>query len=552
MRRWNGWGDEATDYPLPESSTRYLREVVGEGTASPDATFEECLKEVPRASLPPHPLIDTSPMQRLLHARGQSLPDWIALRSGRIGAYPDGVTYPESDEQIRVLLGYAKYTGARLIPYGGGTSVVGHINPLSDGQPSLSIDLSRLNQLLHLDETSRLATFGAGTPGPSLEAQLASHGYTLGHFPQSHELSTLGGWIATRSSGQQSYYYGRIEDLFAGGHVETPLGSLDFPNLPASAAGPDLRQLFLGSEGRLGILTRATVRIRPLPEVDRFYGVFFPDWQSGCEAVRALAQEKIALSMLRLSNAVETETTLQLSGKESLVSLAHTGLRLLRYGQERCLLVLGLTGLQSQTRPAYRQSVEILRQHHGLITGTLIGRMWKKSRFLTPYLRNTLWDRGYALDTLETALPWTVVPAAASGIQEAIRSAASQASKPILVFAHLSHVYRDGASIYVTYLFPRSKDSDETLAIWQSLKSSGSRAVIEHGGTISHQHGVGIDHASYLAAEKGETGMGLLSALVKTVDPHQMLNPGKLISTAVSVNSPKQMDEAGGQPLTSD
>lgn len=551
MRRWNGWGDEATGYPLPESSARYLQQLVGKGVAPPDAGLESCLRAVPQATLPSHPLIDTSPLQRLLHARGQSLPDWIALRSGHLGAYPDGVAFPEDDEQIRALIAYAKNTGACLIPYGGGTSVVGHINPFRDGSPSLSLDLSRINQLLYLDPTSRLATFGAGTRGPELESQLARHGYTLGHFPQSFELSTLGGWIATRSSGQQSFFYGRIEDLFAGGHVETPLGSLNFPCLPASAAGPDLRQLFLGSEGRLGILTRATVRIRPLPEVDRFYGVFFPDWPSGCEAVRALAQEKVALSMLRFCNAVETETTLQLSGKERLVSLAHNGLRLLRYGPEPCLLVFGLTGSQSQTRAAYRQSVEILRKYHGLMAGTLIGKMWQKSRFLTPYLRNTLWDRGYAIDTLETALPWTAVPAAADAIQDSIIRAANRLGKPILVFAHLSHVYRDGASIYVTYLFPRSMDPEETLAGWQSMKSSGSQTVVDQGGTISHQHGVGVDHAPYLAAEKGKTGMIVLDSLVKTVDPQQMLNPGKLLSGAYSLSSPAPND-AGSLDVQTD
>ncbi len=529
MRRWNGWGDEGTDYPLPEAAALYLQTVVGPGRTSPDAALEDCLKQAPASRLPAHPLVDTTERERLLHARGQSLPDWIALRSGQLGPLPDGVAYPVDEAQVRALIDYARQVGARLIPYGGGTSVVGHINPPGGPQPVLTVDLSRFDRLLDLDETSRLAVFGAGVAGPSLEAQLNQRGYTLGHFPQSFELSTLGGWIASRSSGQQSYYYGRIEDLFAGGHMETPSGPLALPPLPASAAGPDLRQLVLGSEGRLGLITRAVVRIRPLPEVDAFYGVFFPDWEAGAAAVRALAQERVALSMIRLSNARETETTLALSGKERLVAWADRGLGLLGYGPERCLLVFGVTGSRRAARSAYGQAVEIIRAHRGLLTGTMIGRMWRKSRFLTPYLRNTLWEIGYALDTLETAVPWNRVLDAGRAIQDALSSTAENLGKRLLVFAHLSHVYRDGASIYVTYLFPREPSPEATLAFWQALKAAASQVVVAQGGTISHQHGVGCDHAPYLAKEKGALGIRLLRSATATLDPEGLLNPGKLL-----------------------
>ncbi|HEX7975948.1 MAG TPA: FAD-dependent oxidoreductase, partial [Anaerolineales bacterium] len=172
MRRWNGWGDEATIYPLPDPAARYLEDLAGPGCPSPDAPLEAVLAQVPPAHLPAHPLVSSDPLERLLHARGQSLPDWIALRSGQVGLFPDGVAYPESDADVRSLLDYAGAVGARLIPYGGGTSVVGHINPLPGEAPVLTVDLSRLDQLLDLDETSRLATFGAGVPGPRLEAML--------------------------------------------------------------------------------------------------------------------------------------------------------------------------------------------------------------------------------------------------------------------------------------------------------------------------------------------------------------------------------------------
>jgi len=529
MRRWNGWGDTATDYPLPDSAARYLESLIGPGRPAPDASFESLLTGVPPSRLAPHPLVRTDPADRALHARGHSLPDWVALRTGRVGTFPDGVAYPTCDEDVQALLEYAGRTEARLIPYGGGTSVVGHINPLPGPQPVLTIDLGSMRRLLSLDTISQLATFEAGIPGPQVEAALGRQGYTLGHFPQSFELSTLGGWIATRSSGQQSYHYGRIEDLFAGGHLETPAGPLDIPLHPASAAGPDLRHLVLGSEGRLGVITRAVVRVRPLPERESFFGIFFHDWEAGAEAVRAAAQADLAVSMLRLSDAQETETTLALSGKDRLVAWADRGLRLLRYGSPRCLLVLGVTGSAVAARRALRDAQAIALRHGGLPTGTAIGRIWRKSRFRTPYLRNTLWERGYAIDTLETAIPWATALGTAESMKAALRGALDDPGEQVLVFAHLSHVYRDGASVYVTYLFRCAADPEETVARWRRLKAAASQVVVARGGTISHQHGVGIDHATYLPQEKGSLGIQALRQACRTFDPHGRMNPGKLL-----------------------
>lgn len=530
MRRWNGWGDLHTTYPLPNSAMDYLAERIGCGPKIPDARLEDILARLPASRLTPMPLVSQEPQERVFHARGQSLPDWVAMRSGKINAFPDGVAYPNDEADVRTLLAFANKNEIHVIPYGGGTSVVGHINPLPSAVPILTIDLSRLNRLLDLDETSRLATFEAGVNGPYLEAQLAEHGYTLGHFPQSFELSTLGGWIAARSSGQQSYYYGRIEDLFAGGHIETPGGALDLPALPASAAGPDIRQVILGSEGRLGILTQAVVRIRPRPPLEAFYGVFFHDWESGVEAMRQIAQERTPISMARLSNAQEAETTLALSSKEALVQWANRGLRLAGYDAGRCLLIFGVTGTSTACAHARRQTLRIAHAQGGLFTGQVIGKIWRKSRFLTPYLRNTLWELGYAVDTLETALPWAKVLVAAEKIQTALKKALETFNERCLVMVHLSHIYPDGASIYVTFIFRRSVDAEETLARWKALKSAASQEIIQCRGTISHQHGVGVDHAAYLEAEKSSLGMALIRQLASTVDPKGILNPGKLFT----------------------
>jgi alkyldihydroxyacetonephosphate synthase len=530
MRRWNGWGQESVLYPLPHSAKEYLETQIEAGLSLEDASLLDALSLVPNSRLTTeHPLISKLPTDRLLHARGQSLPDWIALRSGRIDHFPDGVAYPEDGSDLKSLLTYARQTGTILIPYGGGTSVVGHINPLAGEAPILTVDLSKLNRLLDLDETSHLATFEAGITGPEIERHLQGRGFTLGHFPQSFEFSTLGGWVATRSSGQQSYHYGRIEDLFAGGQVETFLGELDMPVHPASAAGPDLKQFLLGSEGRFGIISLATVRIQRLPEIEQFHAAFFHDWETGSEAVREMAQAGVPVSMLRLSNALETGTTLALSGREDLVLWAGRALDWIKYDEQRCLLIFGLTGSRAQTRYAYKQAVSIIRTHGGLPTGTLIGKMWRKSRFLSPYLRNTLWEQGYALDTLETALPWSGIPHCAHEILSGLQSGLEEIGERVLAFAHLSHVYRDGASLYVTYLFRRAEDPQETLRRWQALKSAASQVIVQRQGTISHQHGVGYDHAAYMESEKGAVGLQALQTLSELLDPQGLLNPGKLL-----------------------
>jgi alkyldihydroxyacetonephosphate synthase len=528
MKRWNGWGNVNTDYPVPASAQAYLANIIGELSPHPDAAYETVLKSVPVSRLPAHSLVDISAEARLTHARGQSIPDWVALRSGRIGAFPDGVAYPQTEEDVRTLITYAQKAGAKVIPYGGGTSVEGHINPMKSDTPVLTLSLERMTRLLDLDEFGRTATFEAGVTGPELEQSLAKHGYTLGHFPQSHEYSTLGGWIATRSSGQQSYKYGRIEQLFAGGRMETPRGLIELPHFPASAAGPDIKEMILGSEGRMGVITQAKVKVRHVPEAEEFYGVFFPSWEQGAEAVRQIAQEEIPVSMLRLSDSQETETTLILSGK-SWVGAADKGLRLIGYGSKRCLLVFGVTGTTVHVRRTRAQALSIFRKQGGLFVGTVVGHTWEKTRFYSHYVRNTLWDLGVASTISETAIPWSNVMAASAAIPASIVDAARMSGEDVLAFAHLSHIYRDGASVYTTFLFRRPADPDDLLSRWQAMKHAACQTTQKYGGTITHQHGVGTDHAPYLPAEKGPLGMDALRAVCKSFDPDGMMNPGKLL-----------------------
>jgi len=530
MRRWNGWGDEAATFPVPLSAARFLAQRVGAGRPAADARLRDVVSTVPPSRLAPHPLISREPEDRVRYARGQSLPDWIALRSGRVGTFPDGVARPATHEDVRKVLALAAAVGARVIPFGGGTSVVGHVDPIAGDSPVLTVSMERLAGLVGFDETSQLATFGAGIAGPDLEAQLRARGFTLGHFPQSFELSTLGGWIATRSSGQQSLGYGRIERLFAGGRLEAPAGTLELPPHPASAAGPELREIVLGSEGRLGIITEAVVRVSPLPERERFYAVFLPAFDTAVAAVRRLVQSRLPLSMLRLSTAEETETTLRLAGHERLIQALERVLSMRGAGPEKCMLLLGFTGRKSVVTATRKDAIAIAAEAGGVrVGGGVVGKQWQRSRFRVPYLRNSLWETGYAVDTLETATTWSRLPRLLAAVESALGSALSGAGERVHVFTHLSHFYPDGASLYATYLFPLASDPDETLERWRTLKGAASRAIVSHGATITHHHGVGLDHAPYLASEKGALGMALLRDVCARLDPTGMMNPGKLV-----------------------
>ncbi|WP_420643559.1 FAD-binding oxidoreductase [Candidatus Leptofilum sp.] len=529
MKRWNGWGDTAVTYPLPEKAGDFLVELVGDASPQQDATLADVVATVPASRLPEHPLIQTDAETRLKHARGQSFPDWVDLRSGRIAAFPDGVAFPHTEADVLTLLQLARSHDLKLIPYGGGTSVVGHINPEPSNRPVLTINLQRLSRLKTLDRTSQLATFGAGVAGPELEAQLRAKGYTLGHFPQSFEYSTLGGWVATRSSGQQSRGYGRIEDLFAGGKLLAPAGDLIMPPLPASAAGPDLRQLVLGSEGRMGIITEATVRISPLPERESFNAIFFPDFEAGKTAVRQMLQADLPLSMLRLSTGVETETTLKLAGHELLIGTLERLLRIRGVDEGKSMLLLGFSGNRHIVNTARSEAVDIAKQQGGIHVGQQFGNQWQKGRFRTPYLRNALWEIGYGVDTLETAVTWNQVDDTLQDIEASLKTAMADFDERLHVFTHLSHMYATGCSIYTTYLFRLSPDPDENLARWTAMKTAASQAIVRHGGTISHQHGVGKDHRPYLEAEKGSLGIATLETIARQYDPAGVMNPGVLV-----------------------
>ena len=530
-RRWNGWGDARVQETLKPEARAFLAQAIGEPQPLADATLAAALAQV-RAQpsrLPPHPLVDVGAETRLRASFGQSMHDWLRLRFGVLGRVTDGVAFPASSAQVRTLLDWARQHGVQVLPSGGATSVAGHLTPVGDA-PVLTLNMGRMMRLLDLDPVAQLARFEAGVAGPDLEAQLRAQGFTLGHFPQSFELSTLGGWVVTRSSGQQSARYGRIEQLFAGGTLQTPEREWTLPTFPASAAGPDLREWVLGSEGRIGVLTEASVRVTRAPAAERFVGVFFPDWASAAAAVRTIAQARLGLSMLRLANPAETYTTLTMAGHASAIAWLERYLSLRGVGEGKCLLLAGFTGNSgAAVRAMQRAASAIWREHGGVSTGTVLGKKWAQRRFANVYLRNALWDAGYAVDTMETACDWPRVDAMVNALETAGRAALAQHGERTHCYTHLSHVYAQGSSVYSTFVYRIGPDYDAALARWQSLKTAVGDAIVAHGGTITHQHGVGKDHARWLAAEKGATGMSAIAAMVREFDPNGVMARGNLL-----------------------
>jgi alkyldihydroxyacetonephosphate synthase len=533
MRRWNGWGDDAVDVPLRPEALAFLARVIAPPSAPRDATYQQALSVVAAlpSRLPAHPLIDTTPAARLAASFGQSLGDWLRLRFGALGRVTDGVAFPEHAAQVRELLDWARQVGVRVLPCGGATSVVGHLTPVGD-RPVLTLNLTRMMRLLALDTQAQLASFEAGVNGPDLEAQLRAHGYTLGHFPQSFEYSTLGGWVATRSSGQQSAHYGRIEQMLAGATVVTPTGTLHIPTFPASAAGPDLREWLLGSEGRLGVITEATVRITRAPERERFVGVFFPTWGHAAAAVREIAQARAGVSMLRLANATETATMLAMAGRARAIGWLERWLRWRGASDGKCLLLVGDPGNATQIDAINQVVAPLLARQGGVTTGTAFGHAWVAQRFRGVYLRNSLWHAGYAVETIETACDWPKVDAMVAAMEGAGRAALAAHGERVHCYTHLSHVYPQGSSVYSTFVFRIGNAFDDAYSRYRALKDAVSAAIVEHSGTISHQHGVGKDHAPWLAAEKSAAGIDALRALIRHFDPHGVMACGNLVDDA--------------------
>lgn len=528
-----GWGDPSRRTGLPDHAAAWLRDSLGAAEATPPAhpslrpstLPSDTLASLRAAVGAPHVVVDDD--ARLVRATGRSYLDLLALRGPGVLDAPDAVVLPGTPDEVAAVLRACAEAEVAVVPFGGGTSVVGGVAPLRGRFTAVvCLDLRRLDRLLAVDREALTATFEPGVRGPAAERLLAGHGLTLGHFPQSYEHATIGGYAATRSAGQASTGYGRFDDLVTAAVLQTPSGPLTLGRGAATAAGPDLLGLALGSEGTLGVLTSVTVKVRPVPAAKRYDGVFFRTWEQGTAALRELEQQGVAPDIARLSDPDETGVQLALAGSGGLKGRLGRGVLAIRGYRGGCLAVLGWEGTAAGVDARRTASLSVVKQHGAFVVGASVGNRWEHGRFDGPYLRDDLLDAGYLVETLETSATWSSL----SATREAVRRALLGSLEGAVVMCHVSHLYPHGASLYFTVLARR--DSVDPVGQWQRAKGAACEAIVASDATITHHHAVGADHRDWMTAEVGALGVEVLRSVKATLDPTGILNPGKLIPDA--------------------
>ncbi len=522
---WSRWGDPALATPVSPAMRELVEAFLGPVRDRP--AVEPDAVEMPAPALSAELVaglerlvsatcVRTDRDARLAHTRGRSTPDLLRIRAGDGSDAPDAVILPAGHDEVAAVVSWCSAHAVAVVPFGGGTSVVGGLTqgPRAGFAGVVALDLARLRRLLRVDPVSSTATLEAGLRGPDAEALLAEHGLTLGHFPQSFEYATLGGFAATRSSGQASAGYGRFDQMVTSLRVATPVGDWSLGTAPASAAGPDLRQLVLGSEGVFGVVTEVGVRVRPVPEVTAYDGWRLESFDAGLSAVRALAQRGPLPTLLRLADEAETAVNLAVPAEVGEPSAGG------------CLLVTGCAGDAGDVAARRAAVAAVLTAHGATALGEQPGRAWAQGRFAGPYLRDSLLDAGVLVETLETAGFWARLPGLLGAVKGALESDLGAQGTPPLVLCHVSHVYETGASLYLTVA---ARELDDPLAQWQRAKAAALDAIVAAGGTISHHHGVGRDHLAWVSAEIGPVGVEVLRAVKHRLDPAGILNPGALV-----------------------
>jgi len=540
--RWWGWGDDAHGAALPEAAAALLREELGwadgpdrrpvalEDVRLPAARLSDRLRSR-LAEAVGSDGVRTDRLERVLHAAGKSYPDLVRLRTGEALDAPDAAVYPASHEEVARVLAACADEGVAVVPFGGGTSVVGGVDPVHDGfAGAISLDTGRMDRLVAADHRSLTATLGPGLTGPRAEAWLAAQGLTLGHFPQSWEYATIGGFVATRSAGQASTGYGRIDELVLGLRCATPAGEIIVKPFPASAAGPALRELVVGSEGVLGVITEATLAVRPAPAERHYEGWSFRSFEKGAEAFRAMEQSEASPDVARLSDEEETRLSMAMASTGSAGERAGRAYLRARGHEGGCIAIIGHEGSAEEVARRRSRTREALKRGGGLALGQRPGRAWLRGRYAGPYLRDALLDRAVMAETLETATSWTNLSNLHEAVGSALRDSLRRRGTPPLVLCHVSHLYPSGASLYFTFL--ARQEAGAELDQWRAAKTAASEAIVAGGGTITHHHAVGRDHTPWMTGEVGPLGLDVLRAAKERLDPTGIMNPGKLLPAA--------------------
>jgi alkyldihydroxyacetonephosphate synthase len=478
--------------------------------------------------------ISSDGLDRIVHTYGKSLRDLVRLRNKDIPRIPDVVVYPADEAEVQQVVDKAVAADAVIIPFGGGSNIAGSLEaPADESRPVISLDMGRMNKVLDIDEESGLARIQAGGLGPDIEEQLSRRGWTLGHFPDSFTHSTLGGWIATRSSGMQSDKYGDIADITRGLRAVLPGKVLVLRPLPSTSTGPSVREMILGSEGRLGVITEATVNVHRIPTERLILGYLFPSWEAGMAAMQEISTSDAHPTVTRISDSYETAFSFSTQKKSSGISklvndtvmkvLAKRGWDL----DQICLSFIGYEGGRADVSRQKSMVKDIVGKHGGIVAGKGPGQLYDQKKFDTPYLRDFLLDRGAVGDVSETAAPWSkLVP-----LYNAVRAAANGAFDHIgvkgFVMCHMSHSYHSGACLYFTFAYKHG-DSD-VLTQYDIVKGAIQQAFVDNGGTLSHHHGVGVEHAPWMEQDISAAGVHFIDGLFSAVDPGRNFNPGKVV-----------------------
>jgi alkyldihydroxyacetonephosphate synthase len=518
LKHW-GWGyeDEQPSAEEQQAAAAFLSERLGFGSTEPEAPAPLPRLTAPRLDIPASlaGICHADDYERALHSYGRSYRDVVRAFRGDFSNPPDVVARPRDEADVEAVLTWALESGAAVIPFGGGTSVVGGVEPLvSDAYAGVvTIDLKGLDRVLELDETSGAARIQAGATGPGLEAQLGEHGLTLRHFPQSFEFSTLGGWIATRAGGHFATLLTHIDDLVESIRALTPTGVWESRRLPGSGAGISPDRMLLGSEGTLGLITEAWVRVRPRPDRRASTGVRFQDFAAGAEAVRAIAQAGLYPANCRLIDADEAAVTGAGDGSHA-------------------LLVLGFESAHHDVEPAMTLALDVCAEHDGTFerrgsAGTASVGGWREAFLRAPYLRDTFVAIGVLSETFETAITWDRFAEFDRAVRDRVLAAVHDVCGAGTVTCRFTHVYPDGPAPYYTILAPARRG--EELEQWARIKQAAGDAVIEHGGTITHHHAVGRDHRPWYDRQRPEPFAAAVRAAKAAVDPAGALNPGVLI-----------------------
>jgi alkyldihydroxyacetonephosphate synthase len=547
--KWWGWGDEDVEFThedKPELGPFLQRhlELDVSRISAPPAAFDEL--GIPDPELPAAlrseleaaagtENVSVDALDRLVHARGKCLRELVRQRRGELGRLPDVVVRPGDEAAVERLLRAALAADAVVIPFGGGSNISGSLEPpAGETRTVISVDMTRMDRVLAIDEPAGLARVQTGASGPKLEEQLNGRGWTLGHFPDSFTHSTLGGWIATRSSGMQSDKYGDMADLLRAVRIVTPQGLLALRPVPATSTGPSVREMVLGSEGRLGIITEATVHVHRTPVERTILGYLLPTWAGALECMREIAAADVYPSVTRVSDA--NETAFSFATRKAPTALDRVKSRALQevlrrrdFDVERmCLAFIGYEGGARHVAEQRRRVGRIVRRHGGLGIGSGPGVLYDQKKFDTPYIRDFLLDRGALADVSETAAPWSLLPALYDAVIGAAEGRFRSLGVPGYVMCHLSHSYHSGACLYFTFGIKPTGEGDP-LDQYGAVKSAIQQAFVDSGATLSHHHAVGTEHAEWLEQDISAPGVAMVRALFEGVDPGRNLNPGKIV-----------------------